>query len=154
MPEEHKDSTERDMRMATAHLQERREARYTVPIEIEISGVTQSGEVFHERLITRDVSEWGCGFVATVELKADDMIALRVASGDAGESVHARQSLFQVRRVAREGEGWLVGAWKMDNGDVWGADLAKIAKPEVGGLESRKEWSAENGESEARDAER
>lgn len=153
MPGEEKDNKERDVRMATAHLSERRESRYTVPIEIEISGVTQSGEVFHERTFTRDVSQWGCGFVTTVDLKADDMIALRVASRESGESVHARQSLFQVRRVSREDEGWLVGAWKMDSGDVWGADLKKIAKTEEGGLESRKEESAEDGDSVPRDAE-
>jgi len=138
MPGEQNDGIVRDLRMASVHLEQRRELRYRVPIEIEISGINPTGEPFHERTVTRNVSEWGCGFVTSIELKENDMVALRVASRDAGESVHARQTLFQVRRVAREGDGWMVGAWKMESGNVWGADLEKIAEPMEGDPESRK----------------
>jgi len=152
MPEERKGQKERDLRMATAHLRQQRETRYTVPIEIEISGIAQNGEVFHERMFTRDVSEWGCGFVTSVELKTDNIIALRVASRDAAESARARQSLFQVRGVLPEEHGWLVGARKMDDGNVWGADLEKIAKPVEGALKAGKDWGAESGEPLPEDA--
>jgi hypothetical protein len=148
------DGIVRDLRMATVHLEQRRELRYRVLIEIEISGINPKGEPFHERTVTRNVSEWGCGFMTSIELKENDMVALRVASRDAGESVHARQTLFQVRRVTREGDGWMVGAWKMESGNVWGADLEKIAGPEEGDPESRKGGSAQGGEQREEDTDR
>src|SRR5579859_1605484 len=76
---------EQDALMAAAHLQERREARYTVPIGIEVSGIAANGEVFHQHVLTRDVSEWGCGFVVPAELKVDDIVSVRVASQDPEE---------------------------------------------------------------------
>jgi hypothetical protein len=152
MPGERNDGIAWDLRMATVHLEQRRELRYPVPIEIEVSGSDQRGEVFHERTFTRNVSEWGCGFVTCVELKPDDIVAVRVASRDAGESAEARQSLFQVRRVSREENGWLVGAWKMDSGNVWGADLEKMAEPQEDKLESRTGESARSGEQQRKDA--
>jgi hypothetical protein len=57
--------------MATAHLKERREVRYDVALEIEVSGIDQDGQAFHERTVTRDVSEWGCGFLVNTERKVD-----------------------------------------------------------------------------------
>ena len=154
MPGEQNDGIARDLRMATVHLEQRRELRFRVPIEIEISGINPNAEPFHERTVTRNVSEWGCGFTTSIELKENDMVALRVSSRDAGESVHARQTLFQVRRVTREGDGWLVGAWKMESGNVWGADLEKIAGPEEGDLESREGGSAPGGEQRKKDTDR
>jgi hypothetical protein len=138
MPGDQNDGIGRDLRMATVHLEQRRELRYRVPLEIEISGINPKAEPFHERTVTRNVSDWGCEFMTSIKLKENDMVALRVASRDAGESVHARQTLFQVRRVTREKDGWLVGAWKMESGNVWGADLEKIAEPMDGDPESRK----------------
>jgi hypothetical protein len=154
MPADQNDGIARDLRMATVHLEQRRELRYRVPIEIEISGISPTGEPFHERTVTRNVSEWGCGFVTSIELKENDMVALRVASRDTEESVHARQTLFQVRRVTREKDGWLVGAWKMESGNVWGADLEKIAEPVEGDLESREGGSTQAGEQRKDDADR
>jgi hypothetical protein len=146
MPGQQNDGIAWDLRMATVHLQRRRELRYRVPIEIEISGIKPNGEAFHERTFTRNVSEWGCGFVTSIEMKEDDMIALRVASRDAEETTQARQSLFQVRRVTPEKDRWLVGAWKMDTGNVWGMDLEKMAEPEGGEIESRTEERGRSGD--------
>jgi hypothetical protein len=67
---------------------------------------------------------------------------VRLASADKEESEPARQSLFQVVRVTREEHGWLVGTWKMENKDVWGANLKKIDNHEEGALESGKEGTA------------
>jgi hypothetical protein len=112
---------ERDSRMATVHLHERREARYSVPIAIEVSGISREGQPFHERTFTLDVSQWGCGFKIPVELKKDDIVALRVLPANA-EAVPSAKSLFQVVRVTPEDDGWVVGAWKMDDEKVWGAE--------------------------------
>jgi hypothetical protein len=124
---------EQEPRMASAHLSERREVRYEVPIEIEISGVDGNGQVFHERTFTRDVSDWGCGFTTTAELKVDDIFVVSIVdSGEAG-AAPGPKSMFQVVRVAREGAGWLIGAWKMNRENFWGAALEKASAREGSG---------------------
>ena len=128
-----------DQSMASVHLKERREIRYDVSIEIEVSGIDQNGQAFHERTATTDVSEWGCGFLMSTELKVDDMVAVRMAStGQESGSSHP-QCLYQVLRVKRDGTGWLVGAWKMGGCDVWGSELPKAFKSEGLGQEARRE---------------
>ena len=124
--------------MASAHLEERREVRYEVPFEIEVTGLDHQGAVFHERTITRNVSEWGCGFLLSVQLKTDDMIAVRLRERSPAGPAQMRQSVFQVRHVARDPGGWLIGAWKMDDNDLWGADLETLGKPEEDNLASRE----------------
>ncbi len=66
--------------MASAHHQERREARYEVPIEVEISGLDRTGQVFRERTFTKDVSEWGCGFIVVGGIKVDDIVAVSLVA--------------------------------------------------------------------------
>jgi hypothetical protein len=117
-----------DQRQDCAGVENRREVRYELPIKIEISGIDRNGEVFHVQTLTRDVSKRGCRFPMSVEVKVDDIIALHVVSSPAGESAEARQSLFQVLHVNREKDGWLVGAWKMDDRNEWGIDLEKAIK--------------------------
>jgi hypothetical protein len=151
MDEERKNVEELDTRMASAHLQERREARYEVPIEIEISGLDRSGRVFHERTSTRDVSEWGCGFTSSVELKVDDIVALSVVAPAVQESATPRTSLFQVVRVTPEANGWLVGAWKMNRENIWGAVLETIAKQEQASQRLHEEATSAHGERLERD---
>jgi hypothetical protein len=125
---------ERDSRMATVHLHERREARYSVPIAIEVSGISREGQPFHERTFTLDVSEWGCGFKIPVELKKDDIVALRVVPGSSETAPLTKsltKSLFQVVRVTPEDDGWVVGAWKMDDEKVWGAEILESFEREI-----------------------
>jgi len=131
-----------DARMASAHLGERREVRYTLPIEVKLIGLDRNGEVFHERTFTRNVSGWGCVFLLSIELKTEDIFALRAISPDAREMAQARQSLFQVVRATPEGNGWLVAAWKMDEGNPWGNRLESLAEPEEGNRELRKSGAA------------
>jgi hypothetical protein len=143
-----------DVLMATAHLEERRETRYTVPIEIDVSGIDCGGKVFHERTFTRNVSEWGCGFLLSVELKMDDLIALRVASRAPEKRAQAGQSLFQVRHVERHDTGWLVGAWKMDSENLWGANLEEIGEPDEAAVESRRQRTTKPDEHARKDKDR
>jgi PilZ domain-containing protein len=128
-----------DQSMATVHLKERREVRYDVELKIEVSGIDQEGQAFHERTVTRDVSEWGCGFLVSTELKVDDMIAIRMSSPDQEGTSSRPQCLYQVLRVKREGTRWLVGSWKMGGSDIWGSDLPKSAQSEGMGQEARAE---------------
>jgi hypothetical protein len=122
-----------------AEREKRKEQRFELSIAIEVSGIDRNGEVFHIRTFTRDVSRWGCRFLMSVEVKTDDIVALRVISSPAeGSAAQTQQSLFQVLHVNREKDGWLVGAWKMDDEDVWGIDLEQATRTEEGFSKSRK----------------
>jgi hypothetical protein len=101
--------------MASAQLQERREVRNVAAFPIEVSGI-RDGEAFRERTLTQDVSEWGCRFMLSSELKREDIISIRLVSDDPGG---ARQSLYQVTRVRAEGSRWQVGAWKIGDEKMW-----------------------------------
>ena len=131
-----------DSRMAEVHMGERREVRYEIPIEIEISGINHDGEVFHERMLTKDVSEWGCAFRMSVEVRIDDLISLRVISSNTRDTQNQRPSAFQVVRVTQEDIGWLVGVWKIDKSDVWGIDFDNMHKTDEGSPEIRKQETA------------
>jgi hypothetical protein len=140
--------------MASAHLQERREVRYEVPIEVEISGLDRTGQVFRERTFTKDVSEWGCGFTSSVELKVDDIVAVSLVAPGTTEPDSPPASLFQVVRVSPKEGGWLVGAWKMNREKMWGAYLEKIAAQTQSSRKWREETGVGRSETIGRDKER
>ena len=129
----------RDAEMASAHRSERREERFALPFEIEVSGIDCEGAVFHATVQTRNVSRWGCGFVSPIELRKDDIVAVRVASPEEAGAMKRPTIRFQVVRVERETGGWGVGAWKMDQDDMWGIELDKLAQPQGGGTMLRKQ---------------
>jgi hypothetical protein len=121
-----------DSGMATLHRNERREDRFALSFEIEVSGINGEGEVFHMSLKTRNASHWGCGFLSPIEMRKDDIVAIRVASPDGPGAVQRLPVRFQVVHVEREAGGWAIGAWKMESDDVWGIDLEKMAQPQGG----------------------
>jgi hypothetical protein len=153
MPGEPKDDSGQEVRIATASLAMRYEARYDIPIEIEVSGINRDGEVFHERTVTEDVSEWGCAFLLSVEQKKNDIISLRVSPKEGEEIAPAQQAAFQIVRITLVENGWLVGAWKMESKEVWGAEFQKIKNREVAGSESGKEGIAGRGKRRQKDTE-
>jgi len=137
VPSQHNPLKVSDAEMASAHLQKRRELRYKVSIPIEISGFDRAGNVFHERTVTKNVSEWGCGFLTSAELRVDDIIALQAVSAAPHEAMQTPRLMFQVVRVQPEEGRWFVGAWKMDVGSAWGVDLHELSDPEEASLQSR-----------------
>jgi len=106
---------------------ERREARYPVPFEIEVSGIDRNGSMFRQQARTHSVSTWGCGFLSATQLKKGDIISIRVLSGPGKETGFTPQLPFQVVYVQREGGGWSIGSVKMEEGEMWGADLKSLA---------------------------
>jgi hypothetical protein len=113
---------------ASRSRDQRREQRFEIAIQIEVSGIGRNGKAFHERTVTSNVSEWGCAFPLSVELNPDDIVAVRVISTNTTEAAPTGQAMFQVVRVRRDKDGWVVGAWKMDAGDRWATTIQKIAK--------------------------
>lgn len=126
----------RDVAMATVHGSERREMRYELPFQIEVAGIDTEGRVFRERLFTRNVSQWGCGFLSSMELRKDDIVAVRLIPPEGPSERPAVR--FQVVRAERTSDGWEIGAWKMDTGDAWGIELERIAAPQAGDVSLRK----------------
>jgi hypothetical protein len=128
MPGQPKDDKSLGFHEPAGRLEDRRDARFEVPIEIEVTGFDQNNQVFHELTSTENVSEWGCAFLLSAELKPDDIVSLRVTSAEAAEFEASHQSPFQIMRVRREKDRWLVGAYKVDNGAIWGVNLEQIAR--------------------------
>ena len=144
MSERTKDALASDAAMASVHLSERREVRYPIAFEIEVSGVTRDGQPFHERTETINVSEWGCAFYSSVGLCKDDIVGVRrLFKKEERPGLKQLQAFFQVVRVERKAEGWLVGAWKLESDDVWGIDLTKLAEPDDAQLERRRQSCSE-----------
>jgi len=96
------------------------------------------GEAFHERTRTLNVSEWGCVFLSSQQLGLDHIFALRPLTKGAGDSGNTPITMFQVVRVRREADSWLIGAWKFGTGDVWGIDFNTLPQPKEGTEASRK----------------
>ena len=138
MPGQRNKDQEAGQRMAAADLGMRFEERYEISIEIEVSGIDPNGKAFHNRTYTKNISSWGCAFLLPVELRVDDIVSVRMVS-DNPEKAPLRQSLFQVIRVTRELEGWLLGTWKMDSEDLWDAELEKLGDCETGRPISQEE---------------
>jgi hypothetical protein len=127
----------KDTHLAAAYLGERHEARYMVPIEIEVSGIKKNRALFREMTLTRDVSSWGCSFPLPMKLLSNDIVLVRLAKGNLPENQAVRRSLFQVLRVTRERNGWLIAAWKLEDHDLWG-NLLKENDPARQSRNSRK----------------
>lgn len=115
---------EREKSMASAHLAERRERRYDIADEIEIRGIDDDGEVFHERTVTENVSEWGCAFATRLPLKVEDMVAIRLVAQNAGQT--GKQSLFQIVAATRKEDRWMVRAWRMGGENLWSGIESRI----------------------------
>lgn len=155
MPENQKNDKPSGLQRSAGRLEDRQSERFELPIEIEVSGIDQNGHVFHELTRTLNVSEWGCAFPLSFELKADDIVALRVTPPEAAGFAAARQSPFQILRVTKEKDKWVVGAYKVDNGDVWGVNLKQIAKHlKECSQESSQKTDAGGGKRPRKDADR
>ena len=136
----------RDAEMASVHQSERREERFALPFDVEVSGVDGAGFVFQMTVQTRNVSRWGCGFLSPIELRKDDIVAIRVASPEEPGAMKRPSIRFQVVRVEKEKGGWGVGVWKVDQDDVWGIELDKLAQPQ-GGAPTLRRRTHENPQS-------
>ena len=113
--------------MATGHLSERMEPRYAINFQIEVSDIDRMGQVFRIRTLTQNASKWGCGFTSPVELKKDNIVAIRAIPED--RTAPLRDPVFfRIVRVQAEGDNWQIGAWKMADCNVW-APISKRWPP-------------------------
>jgi hypothetical protein len=57
---------------------ERREPRYPLSIDLEVTGTDSDGRRFCERTRTVEVSNWGCLFLISVAVPTASMVTLHV----------------------------------------------------------------------------
>jgi hypothetical protein len=108
---------------AQAHHDRRREPRLKLPYAIEVYGFDLSGHYFMERTITLNVSGSGC----MVELKhcpgKQTVVAIQRVGRDGKRSAEHQPVLFQVCWTEKTGKRWIIGASKLQAGDMWGLSM-------------------------------
>ncbi|MGA2095466.1 MAG: hypothetical protein ABSH39_04145 [Candidatus Acidiferrum sp.] len=97
----------------------RREPRFEVSIEVEVSAFDHFGKPFREVTRTIEVSEWGCSFRLAAQLDVDALAALDL-TGDQPYCLHDTQPvMFQVNYSKLDSGTWMIGASKMQAERLW-----------------------------------
>ncbi len=107
----------------------RRGKRVPLAFPIEVSGVDPGGRVFCERTATTDVSEEGCRFYLTAQLKRGDVVAIKLLGPGDEKSRASKPLLFQIVWTAREGDRWAAGALKLQPESIWGVGFPANNSP-------------------------
>lgn len=100
-------------------LEPLREERYSLQVSIEVCGFNLRGRFFTERSETSNVSDGGCKFCLRTQIAPDAIVALRVVNRHKGRGQDISPVLFQVVRVERESNQWVVGALKLQSDQLW-----------------------------------
>jgi hypothetical protein len=111
--------------MAKAHLGKRREPRFPLAFEIEVSGIDKDEQAFHVRTVTSTVSNFGCSFELPFGLDVDSIVMVRVLPTENGASEGTEPAMFQIVRSSKHQRRWNLGAWKMGLEHVWPVELPK-----------------------------
>jgi hypothetical protein len=100
-----------------------REERHALQLAIEVCGFNSRGRFFTEQSATSNVSDGGCKFSLRTQIAPDAIVALRVLRGHNGGGREQSPVLFQVVRVNRDSNQWIVGAIKLQSDEPWPAAL-------------------------------
>jgi hypothetical protein len=110
-------------------LEPAREERYSLQVSIEVCGFNLRGRFFTERSATSNVSDGGCKFSLRTQIAPDAIVALRVVSGNERAGQDTSPVLFQVVRVERDSNQWVVGAIKLRSDALWPATFTNSHQP-------------------------
>lgn len=106
-----------------------REERYLLQVSIEVCGFNLRGRFFTERSATSNVSDGGCKFSLRTQVAPDAIVALRVVSGHKNDGREKPPVLFQVVRVERDSNQWVVAAIKLQPDELWPATFTDSHAP-------------------------
>lgn len=109
-----------------ANRDRRREARIPLAIAIEVTGFDAQGKFFSDTTKTVDVSERGCSFRLKRRVDRGGIVAIKVAVKHRKQS-EQRPFLYQVARATADGDGWIMGAAKLQSESVWYVAFPKSA---------------------------
>lgn len=102
-----------------ANHDRRKERRIPLVFPIEVSGFDANGKFFTERSVTMDISENGCRFQLKSQIERSSVVALKVLHRNRSDSSPERPLLFSVARAIQEGNGWTLGAVKLQPENIW-----------------------------------
>lgn len=102
-----------------ANKDRRREARIPLTIAIEVTGFDAQGKFFSDAAKTVDVSERGCSFRLKRRVERGGIVAIKVTMKNRKQQSEQRPFLYQVARATADGDGWIVGAAKLQPESIW-----------------------------------
>lgn len=102
-----------------ASLDRRSEKRFPLVYPVRVHGFDCGNNYFSERTFTLDISENGCRLVLHTAVQPGSVLAVTVAPSQAC-APPSEKALFEVMWVNRRGEGWEVGARRLDRKNIWG----------------------------------
>ena len=91
----------------------RSEARLPLTFPIEVSGFDRDGRFFTEQSSCFDVGEASCAFRLRSEIEEDSVVAVRSFHWQNENVLDSKPSLFQVTRMRKEGEEWIVATIRL-----------------------------------------
>ena len=91
----------------------RREPRLPLTFPIEVSGFDQRGRFFTEQTSCSDVGEASCSFRLRAEVDEEAVVAIRSFHWQNNNVLDSRPVLFQVARIEKEAEGWIVATTRL-----------------------------------------
>ena len=101
-----------------ANRDRRREVRIPLAIAIEVTGFDAHGKFFSDATKTVDVSERGCSFRLKRRVDRGGIVAIKVTVKNR-KPPEQRPFLYQVARATADGDGWIMGAAKLQPESVW-----------------------------------
>src|SRR5713226_2833225 len=112
-------STDWEALSEEASQDRRKGKRIPLSYRIEVTGFDRAGRLFAEHTTTSNISEEGCRFVVKTPLQRGDVVAIKLMSREPSLPPQNRSLLFQVAWIAREQDGWAVGALKLQPENIW-----------------------------------
>jgi PilZ domain-containing protein len=106
-----------------------REERRPLQVPVEVCGFNLRGRFFTERSETSNVSDGGCKFCLRTQIAPDAIVALRAVNGRRRGGQDSLPVLFQVVRVGRDSNQWVVGAVKLQSDELWPMTVADSHEP-------------------------
>ncbi len=107
----------------------RRERRLNLSYPIEIFGFDAANHYFTEHSVTENVSHGGCLFRLKTQVNPKTVLAIRVVSRETKQPQGYKPILFLVAWVKKEGNGWAVGASKLQPENLWQIAVPERASP-------------------------
>lgn len=102
-----------------ANKDRRREVRIPLTIAIEVTGFDAQGKFFSDTAKTVDVSERGCSFRLKRRVERGGIVAIKVTMKNRRQQLEQRPFLYQVARATADGDGWILGAAKLQPESIW-----------------------------------
>lgn len=108
-----------DLTSAKRVFDRRKAKRLFLSFPIEVSGVDRCGQPFVERTKTQDVSDAGCRLFLIAPVERGDIVNIRLCSPPGVRLPEEKAEKFEIKSVEPTGTGFMVGARKIMDGDIW-----------------------------------